>query len=497
MTVVGSEDTSDPSPDGADLARLVRAGFGWSLVNSLAGRLVTILVGLALARILVPKEFGTFAVAFLVLAIVQSMNELGVSVAVLRWPGDASRVARTAATLAIFMSVLLYLGVIVAAPVIASAVRTPGAVSVIRILGIGIVIDGITSIPGAMMARQFMQKRRAIADIAGLIPTSALSIVLALSGFGALSLVWGSLAGNAVSAVLILVLSPSRPMPGWHREDAGALLRIGLPLAGTSLALIATLNVDYIVVGRTLGTVALGYYLLAFNLSSWPVNLLSVAVRRVAIAGFSRVNDDADALVAAFRRSLATLSAMAFLAAVLLATLAEPLIEVAYGTIWEPAAAALEMLAVLGGLRVAYDLTYDLLAAVGLSRRLLVVQLAWLAGLVIALPLGARLGGIRGVGIAHCIVALTVVGPLYLAALVRLGISLRVVGAALLAPAIAVTVSATIILIGRRAGWAPAVEVLVLGPAGALSFLAVVGLAPEHRPIVRRLIAARRARRIL
>ena len=85
-----------------------------------------------------------------------------------------------------------------------------------------------------------------------------------------MSLAYGSLAGNVTATALVLVLAPARPLPGWRRDDAVALLRVGLPLAGTSLVLLATLNVDYVVVGRQLGTTALGLYLLAFNLSSWP-----------------------------------------------------------------------------------------------------------------------------------------------------------------------------------------------------------------------------------
>lgn len=487
MTVVGSDEAAEPTePAEGHLGRQVRAGLGWSLINSFAGRLVTVLVGLVLARILEPREFGTFAVAFLVMAIVQSMNELGVSVAVVRWESDATRVARTATTVAIGMSVALYAAVLLLAPTIARAVHTPAAAGLLRVLGLGIVIDGVTSIPSAMMARAFMQRERAMADIAGSIPTALLSILLALSGHGAMSLVWGALAGNVVSAALILLLTPNRPWPGWHRDDAAELLRIGLPLAGTSLALLATLNVDYIVVGRTLGTVALGYYLLAFNLSSWPVNLLSVAVRRVAVAGFAKVRGEPLALAEAFRRSLAMLSAVAFLAAGLLSTLAAPLIHVAYGTTWQPSAAPLQMLAILGGMRILFDLGYDFLAAVASTRWLLTIQLVWFVGLVICLPIGARHGGIRGVAIAHCLVAGACIGPLYIVSIIRRGVSFGSIVIALTPPLVAAIVASVVVVVGRRAGWSALKDLLVLGPLATVLFVAIVAAAPEHRTFIRR-----------
>ena len=63
-----------------------------------------------------PAEYGTFAVAILVLAVLQSMNELGVSVAVIQWQGNVSRASHTATTLALGTSVLLYACVFAAAP---------------------------------------------------------------------------------------------------------------------------------------------------------------------------------------------------------------------------------------------------------------------------------------------------------------------------------------------------------------------------------------------
>lgn len=69
-------------------------------------------------------------------------------------------------------------------------------------------------------------------------------------------------------------------------------------------------NVDYLIVGRLLGSVELGLYLLAFNLSSWPVSMFSVSIARVSVAGFARLAGDPPALAAAFVRSTGLLMAL-------------------------------------------------------------------------------------------------------------------------------------------------------------------------------------------
>jgi len=490
-----AEETVCPSagepPPTTSVRADARRAFGWSLFNSVAGRFVTVFVGLVLARLLAPDEYGTFAVAIVVLAVLQSMNELGVSVAVVRWQGEIRRAARTATTLAMATSSLLYLLVFFGAPIVAEGIGSPGSVTVIRILAVGVLIDGVSSIPGALMARAFQQRRRAIADLVALVPSSTVSIVLAANGHGAVSLAWGALAGNVTATVLVLALAPARPLPGWNHDDAAALLRVGLPLAGTSLVLLATLNVDYVIVGRLLGTTALGLYLLAFNLSSWPSNLLSIAVRRVAIPGFAKIAGDGLALEQAFTRSVRMLAVFGFLLATPLAALAWPAVGLVYGERWQPAAPALAALAVLGGFRILFDLAYDLLAGVGRTRSLLAVQLAWFAGLLVALPIGATVGGIGGVGVAHLVVAVGLVGPLYLAAIARAGIAVRAVLAALAPAAYGAAGCAVVIFAGRQLGWTGWFEMLCLGAAGAGAYVLVVVGHPSGRGVVRDLVPRR------
>ena len=86
------------------------------MLNTLLGRLGTLAIGVALARILGPEEFGTFAVALLALLAVLSFNELGVSLAIVRWPGSPREIAPTVATLSTLSSAVLAAVTIAVAP---------------------------------------------------------------------------------------------------------------------------------------------------------------------------------------------------------------------------------------------------------------------------------------------------------------------------------------------------------------------------------------------
>jgi PST family polysaccharide transporter len=261
-------------------------------------------------------------------------------------------------------------------------------------------------------------------DLATFLISTAVTLVLAVLGTGAMSFAWGALAGSASALVGAAILAPGMLRYGWDWEQGKRLLRFGLPLAGASLLVLAMVNVDSMVVGAALGPVALGFYQIASNMAGWPVRTISEAARRVSFAGFSRLADNATDLASGYTKSFGFLLAAAMPVCALLGTLAEPVVRTIYGDEWAPAGAALRYLAVLGLIRIIYELTYDCLIAAGRRKALLALQAWWLVALVPALILLAPRWGIAGVAAGHVIVGALVVAPVFVAVLVRVGIPL-------------------------------------------------------------------------
>jgi O-antigen/teichoic acid export membrane protein len=405
--------THRPDDDGeVVLAARVRHGVKWSLLNNLSSRLASIVSGIVLARLLVPEDYGVFAVALVVLTALLSMNELGVSLAIVRWETGVERIAPTVSTLAIATSALLYVGCFVTAPTIAGALGASDATDVIRVLGLGVLCDGAASVSAAFITRAFDQRKRMRIDLISFAVGTSLSVALAIADQGGWSIALGFLVTGVVAAALNILWTPTRIRPGYDREAARELLAFGLPLALASLLLFGLLNVDYIVVGNRLNAEQLGIYLLAFNLSSWPISLVSVAIRRVSLAGFSRLADDRTRAGQSFSQALGVVLAVTLPMCVLLGSYAAPLIEVFYGSKWLPAAEVVTWLCVLSGVRIITELGYDFLVAMGRARPNLVLQIVWFVALVPAVVIGAQVNGIVGVAIGHGVVGLFVVLPL-------------------------------------------------------------------------------------
>ena len=293
MTAIDHDATGEPNVNADQKPdRKVSRALGISFLNTAIGRVGTVLTGILLAHILVPADFGAYAVALVALMALLSINELGVSLALVRWKGDPRDIAPTVTTISIVSSAVLFGLCWFAAPEFALQLGSPGATGVVRLLCSSVLIDGATAAAAQLVNREFRQGTRFVVDFSNLALSTGITVVLALAGAGPWSLAAGRLVGNGLTAVLLFRLIDLWPRPGFNRQQAKELIRFGLPLAGASLLMVAMLNVDYVITGHILGAVALGLYLQAFNLASWPVNMFSTVVRRVSLAAFARVQDD-------------------------------------------------------------------------------------------------------------------------------------------------------------------------------------------------------------
>ncbi|WP_240803762.1 oligosaccharide flippase family protein [Streptomyces sp. A0592] len=478
----GTSTSTQTAPGAPSLGRKVGSAAKWSLINTVVMRLGNFATGIVLARyFLGPEAWGVYGIAQTVLLVLLSANELGVSLAIVRWEGDPRRFAPTVLTLSAASSCLLYAVLFATAPAVADVLGSPEASGVLRVMCLCVVLDGLSQVPAGFLTREFAQGRRMAVDGLNFALSTAVTLLLAVQGWGAMSFAWGSVVGNVAALIGCCLAAPGTLKFGWDREQARALLKFGLPLAGASMLALGVVNVDTMVVGSTLDPLALGFYVLAFNISGWPVRIISEAARRVSFAGFSRLADTPQALAAGFARALGVVTAATVPLCVLLAALAAPVIGLVYGERWLPAAGALPWLMALGLVRIGCELAYDCLVAIGRRRSLIAVQGLWLVLLIPALVIGARGGGIVGVAQGHVVVAGAVVVPVFLLALHRGGIRLGTVARACAWPLLGGAVMAAALLVLERYLGDSVPALLATATAGTLAY--AVCLLPARKTL--------------
>jgi PST family polysaccharide transporter len=429
---------------------------------------------LVLARLLVPHDFGVYAVALAAMQLVIHVNDVGLIPATIQWRGKLDDMAPTAATIAAFFSLVVYVGFWFMAPSFAHLSGVPEATPVIRLFTATILVDGITSVRSAYLLRTFQQRRYVLANAAGIVANAAVAIGLSLLGAGAMALASGQLASSLVTGVLVFVWAALPIRVGVDWRIARKLMAYGVPLA-VSLGVEAILEQsDKVIVGRLMGAGALGFYLLAMSISNWTPGLIGSAVRFVSLPSFARLSErDEDTLSKGVTTSLPLLFLVTVPIAVLIAVMATPTIEFLYGAKWLPAAEPLRFLMILMVVRMVTGLCMDILMSTGATKWTLLINLGWVIIAIPALWFGTKAGGTEGTAIAQALVGILVAIPLAAVALHRVGVRLVPLGRRMIRPLLAGALAGVVAYLLDQAllGFNAFVQLAIAGTTGLLVYL--------------------------
>jgi PST family polysaccharide transporter len=465
--------TLTPEREAPSLAAGVRRGLGWSTISNLILRIGNFAVSLIMARLIAPEQFGVFAVALTVWSVLGTMAEFGLGSDLVR-AKDPQRRIPTVATMGLLTSGVLAAAMALSAGPLGAAFESPESEPVIRVMALGLIAFGFTIVPAAVLQRAFKQGTIFAVNGCALIVSTSVLIVLAVLGHGPMALAIGQVCGQVATAVGFFVATRLRPRFGFDRRIALESAAFCLPLALANLLSWLLISLDNLVVARVLSPVELGFYVLAFNVSTWPMTAVGQAIRVVALPAFARLDSRTEQ-----GRALAVVTgpvwAIGLLLGVGLATLSGPAIGLLYGDRWRPAAAALVGLALFGAVRVIFDLFATYLISLGATRPVLLVQAWWLLIMVPGMIAGVSWLGLAGAGLSHLVIAIVFVLPAYLVCLQRIGVRPAALLRSCLPPTL-VAVPAAAILLGLAGLGLPDLATVLLGALiGAGLFAVALG----------------------
>ncbi len=467
------------------LSARVRLGALWSIGATLVLKLTNISITAIVARILDPRDFGVFAVAVTAYVIISYLGELGVAACLIRADIDIDAMAPTMVTVSLVTSAILAGAMVVFAAPIAAALGSASAAGPVRVMALAVIISGLTAVPGAQLMRDFKQDKLFLANVISVVPSTAALLFLAKSGSGAMAFAWSRVIGNFVAGSVTVACVPKIYWAGLSRSAMSLLFTFGLPLAGANFVNYILLNVDYAAIGHLMGAVALGTYVLAFNVASWPSSFFGTMINSVAIPAFSRVRHDANLFQDAILNALRALSIIVMPMCGAIITLAQPLVFTLYGAKWAASAGVLSFLSIYSAISMVCVLFANILSSLGRSRTFLLVQLVWLAELIPAMALGVRQDGIVGAAFAHIAIIAPIVLPCYLLAIKRTtGVHLSKIIEATLPAVLAASVAA-LAARGVTSQFHSPLMQLIIG-LSAYGLVYVVAVAPQAMRLLNR-----------
>jgi len=386
-------------------------GVGWALLSSTSVRVVQVITTLTLAKLLVPADFGVFALAFLIISAAMVFRDVGFAQVLIYQQGDVRKSASTAFVLSLISSVVLAGLLFVSAPVVGRAFDVPAMVWPIRAMSAAFVISGMANVPLALLDKEFRFKTRTIPEVASALAYAAVSIGLAAAGFRAWSLVAGWMAMMVVSTAAVWAVSAWRPSLEFDRAEAAVILRYGRHLMIASLAAFVFFQADNASVGKWLGVTALGFYSMAFTVCHLPATSLSHVVNQVMFPTYSQLQHNLSEMRMAYLRTVRYISMAAFPAAVGILVLAGPLVRTFYGEKWMPAIPLFHVLVFYGLIRSVGSTADAVFMSTGNPR---LVQRVSMLQLLIALPLVYPVAVALGaIGVAVLFTGAYVLGTVY------------------------------------------------------------------------------------
>ncbi len=391
---------------GQDLQRRSIRGVAFSLAGQAVRFVLQFASQIILARLLAPADFGLVAMAAPVLALAQTVGELGLAQAVIQRPALTQADLSLLFWLSILVNAALAALMLAAAPGVALLYGEPRLAAVLDAFAAMLVLNGVASQQMALMARQMQFAEMAAIDVACLLTAAAAGVGCALAGFGCWSLVAMQAGNLGVIALMASVWSGWRPSPPAWAGGIRSILAFGAHMTGANLVTYAGSNLDSVLIGVVSGSASLGLYDRSTKLIVTPLWQLSMPLARVATGLLSRLADrpaEYRRAYLAMLRGLLIATAPGFACG---ATAAGTLVPALLGPQWSGAAPVVAWLC-LSAILVPYGISASWLFV---SQGRVQAQLRW-ACLRTALSLAALAAGLPW-GVAGVAVAYAVASPL-------------------------------------------------------------------------------------
>jgi len=357
------------------------------------------LLQIVLARILFPSDFGLFGVVLIFIELGVFLNELGITAALIQRRELRREDTDTAFWGMLAFGVVLFAVMCAAAAPIAAFFDQPRLRVLLPIGGLTYMFASVGAVPAALLSRDMLFRRLMIPEVGGVLVGNAVAIGLALSGSGAVSLVWGQVGTAAAVSALALIAARFRPRLRFRWECMRSLFSFGGYIVGRRLVDYAAAGVVYFIIATVLGDTVAGLYLIISRVSGLPQYAFSSVFGRVALSAFSRIQDEDERINRGFL--LMTRYTVLFSTPILcvLALLAREFLVVVYGPKWLDGAAPLAVLAFVGLINAAESQP----GAVWLAKGRASLPFHWAILMAVTLVLAGLAGipwGLMGVAVA-------------------------------------------------------------------------------------------------
>ena len=342
-------------------------GLGWSALDNAARYGMQFVIGIVLARLLSPDDYGLLGLVGIVTVVCTALVNGGFTTALIRKKDATDDDFNTAFICNLAMSLLLFATVFLCAPLIADFFGRVELTALVRVSSSGLIIGALGMVQQTRLTKRIDFKTQTKITIAATALSGIIGIGMALTGFGVWSLVVQQLTSQAVTTVLLYIYNRWMPRLRFSMESFHDLFGFGWKMMLSGVLDSVWKESYQMVVGKVYTPGALGQYTRAKQFSSLFSSNLTAVIQRVTYPVLSNIQDDKQRMVSAYRRIIkvtmfVTAAGMFFLAAV-----SEPMLYCLIGPQWHEASTYLPLICLNSTLYPLHAINLNMLQVQGRS----------------------------------------------------------------------------------------------------------------------------------
>ena len=342
-------------------------GVKWTFLDQAGSLGISFVVGIILARLLQPAEYGLLGMVTVFTAIATVFTDSGFGQAMVRKTDLTEEDKLTAFWFSCGMGILVYIALFISAPWVSAFYKESQLTDILRITSIPILFSGLITIPNMIFTREINFKVTTKISFSRAILSGVIGIYMAIKGYGVWALIVQGLVSYAIGVIMFNYYCRWKIKFIFKKNSFHYLWGFGSKMLASNLINTAYSNLYQIIIGKFYSSTDLGQYQRGQSYSGLFSNTLTQVVQRVSFPTLSKMQDDTERLKYGYRKIIKMSMLVSCLGSMALAAMAKPLIVILIGEKWLPAAEYLQIICLGALLYPVHAINLNVLTVMGRS----------------------------------------------------------------------------------------------------------------------------------
>lgn len=363
-------------------------GVGWSFTDSILSQGITFLIGIVLARLLSPEEYGLIGILMIFIVISESIVNSGLNSALIRKQEATEEDFNTVFITNLILSFVMYGILFLCAPLISTFFDKLQLTILLRVLGVVVIFNALSIVPLTKLTKQINFKTITLCSLVSAIISGTIGVTMAFMGYGVWALVGQQISRQLTYALALLIANQWFPKIQFSFDSFKELWNFGWKLLVSGLIDTIWREIYKVVIGKCYSPTTLGHYTQAHTYSSIFSSNLTTIIQRVSYPALSKLQNEKERLKQAYRQVIKVTMLVTFVFMFGLAGCAKNFIYVLIGEQWLPCVGYLQILCFSMALYPLHAINLNMLQVQGRSDLFLKLEIIKKCIAVIPILLG-------------------------------------------------------------------------------------------------------------